>query len=393
MIRAQIEPYCYCTDDGLESKVPGYFVCLLSREAVCAMDKTPGGRRRFLAVTYNILASSLGSNCMPWVMSVSEDWERRLRERGLEAMLTVLHLRSCAEIRWGTTARRIAARSEGASRSHMDHVFITDTAATSVDEFAVGDDSGLGTGHGDERGLDHNVLVVDLDVRSLLGVGTDTKKAVTTKRRAAIKYSDKKRVERFREYATDEFVKRNLDGTLAELIGGLTPDTALRDRGRTERELDEGAPWEALRWQRRWDPSTDDGTLRWRISTATEVLDTSAHVADEGFGSTHGGAYRRREASNAARWGDGLSDQAKHASAIYVRTRCMIGQVRASAAWQAEQTRLDLTKLRVQLGPVEPDPARKEAVVTKLLEERGSFRRLLQGRNRVSCMLERGNND
>ena len=196
-------------------------------------------------------------------------------------------------LRWGTAARRIATRSEGASRSHIVHVFITDTAATSVDEFAVGDDSGLGTGHGDERGLDHNVLVVDLDVRSLLGVGTDTKKAVTTKRRAAIKYSDKKRVERFREYATDEFVKRNLVGTLVELIGGLTLDTALRDRGRTERELDEGAPWEALRWQRQWDPSADDGALRWKLSTALEVLGTLAHVADEGFESTHGRTHRK----------------------------------------------------------------------------------------------------
>ena len=55
----------------------------------------------------------------------------------------------------------------------------------------------------------------------------------------------------------------------------------------------------------------------------------------------------------------------------------MIDQIRAGAAWQAEQTRLDLTKLGVQLGPVEPDPARKEAVIAKLLEERDSFRRLL----------------
>ena len=115
----------------------------------------------------------------------------------------------------------------------------------------------------DRIGSNHSVLVVDLDVRSLLGVGADAKKAAPTKRRAAIKYSDKKRVERFREYATDEFVKRNLDGALTELIGGITfLDAALRDRGRTERELDEGAPWEALRWQRRWDPSADDGTLR-----------------------------------------------------------------------------------------------------------------------------------
>ena len=148
--------------------------------------------------------------------------------------------------------------------------------------------------------------------RDLLGGGTDTKKAASTKRRAGIKYSDKKRVERFREYATGKFAKRNLDGALTALIGDLALDTALRDRGRTERELDEGAPWEALRWQRRWDPSEDDGTLRWKIPTALEILGMLAHVADESFESTHGGAHRKRGASNAARWGNGLSDQAKH---------------------------------------------------------------------------------
>ena len=46
----------------------------------------------------------------------------------------------------------------------------------------------------------------------------------------------------------------------------------------------------------------------------------------------------------------------------------MIGQVRAGATWQAEKTRLDLAKLGVQLSPVDTDPARKEAVATKLLE-------------------------
>ena len=106
-------------------------------------------------------------------MNVDRDRDQGTEDAtSLEAMLAALHLRSCAEIRWGTAARQIATRSEGAASSHIDHVFITDTAATSVDEFAVDGDSGLGTGHGDERGLDHSILVVDLDVRSLLGVGT-----------------------------------------------------------------------------------------------------------------------------------------------------------------------------------------------------------------------------
>ena len=124
----------------------------------------------------------------------------------------------------------------------IGHVFITDTAATAVDEFAVNDTSVLGNGYSDERGLDHNVLVVGLDVRSLLGIGVNKGKAPVKKRRAAIKYSDKKRVERFREYATHEFGKRDMGGALNGLIGDLALGASVRDRGRSEREADEGAP-------------------------------------------------------------------------------------------------------------------------------------------------------
>ena len=110
-------------------------------------------------------------------MNVDRDRDQGTEDAAsLEMMLTALHIRSCADIRWGPAARQIATRSEGTSSSHIDHVFITDTAATSVDEFAVDEDSGLGTGHGDERGLDHNVLVIDFDVRSLLGIGIDAKR-------------------------------------------------------------------------------------------------------------------------------------------------------------------------------------------------------------------------
>ena len=59
----------------------------------------------------------------------------------------------------------------------------------------------------------------------------DTAKVASTTRRAAIKYSDKKRVERFKEYATGVFTKRDLDGALTALIGDLALDTALRSPG------------------------------------------------------------------------------------------------------------------------------------------------------------------
>ena len=157
-----------------------------------------------------------------------------------------------------TCVSHITTHSEGAAHSHIDHVFITDIPATAVDEYAIDDNSVLGIRYGDERGLDHSVLVADLDVRSLLGIGVDKGKATVTKRRTAIKYSDKKRVERFREYATHEFDRRNMDGVLYDLIGDLALGTALRDRGRGEREADEGAPWEALRGRRGKHP--DRGT-------------------------------------------------------------------------------------------------------------------------------------
>jgi len=81
-------------------------------------------------------------------MNVDRDRDQGTEDAvSLEAMLAALHLRSCADIRWGPSARQIVTRSEGTSSSHIDHVFITDTAATSVDEFAVDEDSGLGTAH------------------------------------------------------------------------------------------------------------------------------------------------------------------------------------------------------------------------------------------------------
>ena len=159
-----------------------------------------------------------------------------------------------------------------------------------------------------------------------------------SKRRAAIKYGDKKRVGRFREYATDEFVKRNLDGTLTELIGGLTLDTALRDRGRTERELDEGA-----RCGKHFGGSAG-GTraqttarcggeyrLHLRFWTRLPMWRMEALSLRTGERTVGAGHRTRRD-----RWGNGPSDQAKHASAIYVRIRRMIGQVRGVAPRSGE---------------------------------------------------------
>ena len=45
------------------------------------MEMSAASHHRFLAASYNILASSLGSNCIPWVMNVSDDWKRQLQER------------------------------------------------------------------------------------------------------------------------------------------------------------------------------------------------------------------------------------------------------------------------------------------------------------------------
>ena len=69
-----------------------------------------------------------------------------------------------------------------------------------------------------------------------------------------------------------------------------------------------------------------------------------------------------------------------------------LGKSEQELRGRPKKTRLDLAELGVQLIPVDPNPARKEEVATKLLEERDAFRRLLQGRNWVRYMLERGNN-
>jgi hypothetical protein len=62
-------------------------------------------------------------------------------------------------------------------------------------------------------------LFADVDVVAVLGLSDEAVPVTPPKRKSQIKYSDKKRVGRFREYADVLFEKRGMDETLNALTG------------------------------------------------------------------------------------------------------------------------------------------------------------------------------
>jgi len=77
----------------------------------------------------------------------------------------------------------------------------------------------------EDRGGRHVALFGDVDVVSLLGI-TKPQQSIKTKGRfpAAVKYSDKPRLARFRDFANKFFSKRGLDVAMESLIGGIVLD-------------------------------------------------------------------------------------------------------------------------------------------------------------------------
>ena len=141
---------------------------------------------------------------------------------------------------------------------------------------------------------DHSILFCDLDVKQLLELG-ERKQAATLPQRhkSQIRYSDKKRVERFRKYATDLYEKEGVSDRVNGLIGDLALDGALTELGRVAREADVAAGRDACHW--RPDSRADVSTLRGKIDEAMQLLDDYATKADVGFQSTYGKSQRHRD--------------------------------------------------------------------------------------------------
>ena len=99
-------------------------------------------------------------------------------------------------------------------------------------------------------GYAHSILIYDLDVTQLLELG-ERKLAATLPQRhkSQIRYSDKKRVMLFREYATDLYGKHGVSNKVHDLIGDLALDGTLTELGRVDREADAEAGWGAYHWR------------------------------------------------------------------------------------------------------------------------------------------------
>ena len=134
----------------------------------------------------------------------------------------------------------------------------------------------------------------DLDVTQLLELGTRKPAPDLPQRhKSQIRYSDKKRVARFRTYAADLYDKQGVTEKIQELIGDLELNDTLTELGREEREAEAEKGWDTCHW--RPDGQADVTTLRGKIDEAMRLLDEFATSADVGFQSTHGKSQRRRD--------------------------------------------------------------------------------------------------
>ena len=272
----------------------------------------------------------------------------------------------------------------------------------------------------------------------------------TTKGRfqSAVKYSDKPRLARFRDFAENFFDKRGLNATMESLIGNVVLDKKLQQRAALERDESERRGWEQEHWRptgagrdgvrrdggacgdgpatdanggegskRRKtqedsrsgggtsttetsgrshgvncgaaapDVTTTDYTLRSMIDDAMEFLDSMAHDVDLAFGQTHGGATRVRDKSNPDRFGNGHSAEAKRISLECKKLRRVVRFVHKKQLDKASQLCVTLAADGIELPDVHEDESAVIDSATSILKRK---RLELQGRNRAQLILNSG---
>ena len=172
--------------------------------------------------------------------------------------------------------------------SHIDYILLSKRSVSAVQAFGVAAPEDLMIDYV------HSILFCDLDVKQLLELG-ERKPAATLPQRhkSQIRYSDKKRVARFRDYATDLYEKHGVSNKVQNLIGDLALDGTLTELGRVAREADAAAGWDTFHW--RQNKQADGSTLRGKIDEAMRLLDDLATQADVGFQSTHRKSQRSEE--------------------------------------------------------------------------------------------------
>ena len=185
--------------------------------------------------------------------------------------------------------------------------------------------------------IDHSSMFIDVDADAILGVMAVDAPRVVTRSKSQIRYGDKPRVARFREFAGGVLAKERFGERMERLIGTLSLTHELKEEGARDKEEEEEAKgWEEVNWAAT-DAKTDSGNgemdyvvgmaLRQRINAARALLDHVAARADLTFAQTHGGNSRERSKSNQNRWGDGYSAVAKRTALVCTRLRKLVKSV------------------------------------------------------------------
>ena len=156
---------------------------------------------------------------------------------------------------------------------------------------------------------DQTILFCDLDVTQLLELAERKLAALLPQRhKPQIRYSDKKRVARFRVYAADLYKEHGVARQLHALIGDLALDRALAELGLAARVAGAVAGWDACHWRPGRHAAVT--TLRGKIDEAMRLLDEFATKVDIGFQSTYGKSQRHRNPGSSRskkQFGMGLS--------------------------------------------------------------------------------------
>jgi hypothetical protein len=289
--------------------------------------------------------------------------------KDFEALVTMVRdprLGSCAEAAWPQMHQTFQTHGDDSAHgdSHIDYMLMTTSSASAVRRFGIDDNN---PGITEDRGGRHSALFDDVDVNAVLGLGVPSSAGGGVQQhKSQIKYSDKPRLARFRNFATEFFDTRGLDGAVSALIGDVVLNEQLREEGERCRRDHEEKGWDEVRWRTRsasqggegtgdrqgrtagrdddgmaagdgrsvnargaggqrrrpalvpgdesrgdsgrnasLNATTPDKTTRQRIDAAMGILDNMARDVDVAFAETHGGASRCREKPNPHRWGEG----------------------------------------------------------------------------------------
>ena len=155
---------------------------------------------------------------------------RRGKDRGmLLDMMNEFKLVSCGQAAWSRAHVGFVTHGGDSvhADSHIDYILISQASATSVRRFGVHTNPNLC----EDRGDRHAALFADIDVVAVPGVAKPQLSAKAQDRfQSAVKYSDKPRLARFRDFSTKVFSKRGLDVAMESLIGNIILDKDLQRR-------------------------------------------------------------------------------------------------------------------------------------------------------------------